>query len=116
MVDAAEEGRLAGAGGPDHADDFARLHLERNPFEDLETAEALVHAFGLDHRLGTRYLIHVLVPVTDPHVSAQSLKRRRRKLPRRATTKVALEVVLPERKHGRDDQVPDARHNQQWNS
>src|SRR2546421_7699357 len=54
-------------------------------------------------------------PVTNQHVLAQSLKRRLRKLPRRAPTKVAFEVVLPEREHCRDDQVPDARHYEQWN-
>src|SRR6266550_3248686 len=102
MVDTAEERRLARPGGSNHADDLARLHLERNAFQDLESAEALVHAFGFDHRFAACYLIHVLVPVTEIHATAQSLKRRRRQLPRRASTKVALEVVLTEREHGRE--------------
>src|SRR5439155_14660778 len=106
------ERRLAGTGGPDHADNLAGLNLERDSLQDLETAEALVHAFRLDHWVGTRYLAHVLDPVTDGQSSEQSLKGRLWQLPRRTTTKIALEVVLAERQQCRDDQVPDAGHDE----
>ena len=51
VVDAAQERRLAGAGGADEAEDLARLDLEVDALEDLEMAERLVDAFGADHRL-----------------------------------------------------------------
>ena len=37
--------------GPDQAHDLAGRDLERDPLQHLEAAEALVHAFGLHHRL-----------------------------------------------------------------
>ena len=44
VVDTAEEGRLPRARRADHADDLAWLDLERDPFQHLEAAEALVDA------------------------------------------------------------------------
>src|SRR5262249_39127247 len=51
VVDAAQEGRLAGAGRTDDADDLARRDLQRDTFQHFEPPEALVDALGLDHRL-----------------------------------------------------------------
>src|SRR5450432_3755733 len=46
MVDAADEGRLAGAGRPDQAHGLALAHVERHALEHLEATEALVHLAG----------------------------------------------------------------------
>ena len=51
VVDAAEERRLPRARRPEDADDRPGWHLERDPLQHLEPAEALVHALGLHHRL-----------------------------------------------------------------
>ena len=51
VIDAAQERRLARARRAEHAHHLAALDLERDPLQDLELAEALVHALGLDHRL-----------------------------------------------------------------
>ncbi len=51
MVDAAQERRLARAGGPNDAHDLARLDFEVDALEHLEVTERLVDAFGADHRL-----------------------------------------------------------------
>ncbi len=50
VVDAPQEGRLAGAGGADEAEDLAGPDLQVDALEDLDRAEGLVDAFGLHHR------------------------------------------------------------------
>ena len=47
VVDAADEGRLAGAGRPDDADRLALRDLERDALQHLEPAEALVDVLGV---------------------------------------------------------------------
>ena len=54
VVDAAQERRLARAGGPDEAHHLARRDLEVDALQHLEPAEALAHRLGLDHRLAHR--------------------------------------------------------------
>jgi hypothetical protein len=54
VVDAAQEGRLAGARRAQQAHDLARSHLERDALQHLEAAEALVHLLGAQHRVGHR--------------------------------------------------------------
>ena len=55
--DHAEQGRLAGAVGTDHADDPSGGQAERHVLEQETIAVALLHAHGLDHevaQVGTR--------------------------------------------------------------
>ncbi len=52
VVDAAQEGRLPGAGRADHADDLAAAHLEVDALQHLEPAEALVDVGRADDRVG----------------------------------------------------------------
>ncbi len=53
MVDAAEEGALAGARGSDDAHDLLRLDFEVDAPQHLQPAEAFVDRLGLDHGNGT---------------------------------------------------------------
>ena len=46
-VDAAQQGRLAGAARPDHADDLARRDIEIDTPQNVQIAEKLVHAGDL---------------------------------------------------------------------
>src|SRR5690606_13818291 len=48
--DEVEQGGLAGAVGPDHADDLAARHLERDVLEDLRAADAQPHTADLQGR------------------------------------------------------------------
>src|SRR5581483_730999 len=52
VIDAAQEGRLARAGGAEDAHDLTAVDGEVDALEDLEATEALVDALGLDHELG----------------------------------------------------------------
>src|SRR5205085_3352469 len=54
VVDAAQEGGLAGARGAQHAHHLARLDLERDAAQHLEPAEALRDLLGLEHLLAHR--------------------------------------------------------------
>ncbi len=49
QVHAAEERRLAGAGGADQADDLVLGHVEVDPLQHLELPERLADAVDLDH-------------------------------------------------------------------
>ena len=49
QVDAAEERRLAGAGGADQADDLVLGDVEVDPAQHLELPERLADAVDLDH-------------------------------------------------------------------
>src|ERR1035437_8189546 len=49
MVDAAQEGRLAGAGRTDDADGFSRTDVERYSLEDVQPTEVLLHLVRLQH-------------------------------------------------------------------
>ncbi|CAM5237586.1 hypothetical protein SALBM311S_11569 [Streptomyces alboniger] len=60
VVDAPQEGRLAGAGRTDQAEHLARVHLQVDALEDVREPEGLVHALGLDHRPAARVLGDVL--------------------------------------------------------
>src|SRR2546429_9238942 len=48
-VHAAEQRRLAGTRGADHADHFALAHLERDPVQHEVGPERLAHAPDRDH-------------------------------------------------------------------
>jgi len=50
VVDAAQEGRLAGARGAEHAHHLAGVDLERDALQDLQQAEVLAHGLRFDHR------------------------------------------------------------------
>ena len=50
QVDAPKQRRLAGAGGPDQADDLVLADVEIDAAEHLEGAERLVHAFEPQRR------------------------------------------------------------------
>ncbi len=54
VVHAANEGGLAGAGGPDDDDDLLPLDRHRDALEDVEPAEPLLDVRGLDHDLVRR--------------------------------------------------------------
>jgi hypothetical protein len=58
VVDAPQEGRLAGAGRAEQATDLARLHGQVDAPQDLELAEVLVHGFGQNH--GSRHRVPIL--------------------------------------------------------
>ncbi|EOD70532.1 6-pyruvoyl-tetrahydropterin synthase [Amycolatopsis vancoresmycina DSM 44592] len=49
-VDRPAQGRLAGARRPEHHDDLAARHLQRDLPEHVQVAEVLVHGGRLDHR------------------------------------------------------------------
>src|SRR5699024_7774904 len=49
-----QQGRLAGAGGPDQHAHLAGADGQRAVLEHVEIAESLVQALDLDHRLGRR--------------------------------------------------------------
>ena len=50
QVDAAQEGRFAGAGRPDDRDDGAALDPERDPFQHVDWTEGFPQIVDLDHR------------------------------------------------------------------
>src|SRR5207342_2535875 len=52
QVDAAKQGRLAGTGGPDQADDLVLVDLEIDPLEHLEPVERLVEVLDPQRRGG----------------------------------------------------------------
>ena len=54
LVDAAEEGGLAGAGGSDDADDLAGVDLEGDAIEGAVAGEGLADVDGVDHWRGHR--------------------------------------------------------------
>ena len=57
VVDAAQERRLARSRGPEQAHHLTLAHLQRDALQDLEAAEALVYALGVDH-----HLAHLIPP------------------------------------------------------
>ena len=59
QVDAAEQGRLAGARRPDQAHDLVLVEPEIDPTQNFELAEGLVEPFDEERRLG-----HAATPAT----------------------------------------------------
>ena len=51
MLDAAQQGRLAPAGGADDHDDVALVHRQVHALEDVQVPEPLVDALQADQRL-----------------------------------------------------------------
>src|SRR5205823_3599695 len=64
VVDAAQESGLAGTGRAEHAHHLAAAHAKRDSLQDLQAAEALVDAFGEDHRLAHRLSFHAGSPAS----------------------------------------------------
>jgi hypothetical protein len=50
VVDAAQERRLARAGGPEQHHHLIQTDLKVDALQHFQVPEALVHRFGLDHR------------------------------------------------------------------
>ena len=83
QVDAAQQGRLARAGGADHRDGLVLGDLEVDPVEDLSVAESLRHAPKLEDRRVLNGSSRSGPGPSDPGAAPSGSSPRGREAPRR---------------------------------